>query len=600
MQWIKDIAVITLFFKRFLCLHEKKWFIKICTVIGAMIVSTVMNVLGPLLFREIINRISLKENSTLVMTMLVGYGILWLLSNLSSQLRSFIVGNLIEEIVSHFSVVLFDHLQALSLRFHLERKSGAISNTFMRACQGIESLFWGLLLFMIPTLVELVLAIGVIIYFYGLLYGAVIGGILIAYCTVSILGLEKSHKAQERHNEKRSAAQAYMLDSFLNYETIKHFSQQLREHETCKKVTGEQMAAAQQSNSEIMKIQALQSCIVGFGLVGLMLFAGRSVTAGTLNASDFVLINSYILQFVMPLSYIGHILQQIRKGYVDVKEAIALLQRQPEIVDTPHAMDIPLEPISITFDSVSFHYDKKREILQDISFSVPAGKTIAIVGPTGSGKSTIARLLFRMYDVDGGAIVINGHDIRSLTQKSLHKLIGVVSQDTILFNNTLYYNIAYGNFLASRKEILDTIVQVELNSFIAQLPEGLETIVGERGLLLSGGEKQRVALARALLKKPMVYIFDEATSALDMQTERKIMRNVRLGPAAKIIIAHRLNAIVGADEILVMSGGKIVERGTHSYLLSLSGLYESLWNEQEPKSHVFMPENNVFFERRSK
>ena len=291
----------------------------------------------------------------------------------------------------------------------------------------------------------------------------------------------------------------------------------------------------------------------------------------------------------MPLSYIGHILQQVRKGFVDIKDSIALLALQPEIIDKPDAFNIYAQRVAITFDHVSFSYDANREILHDITFSVPAGKTVALVGPTGSGKSTVARLLFRMYDVDKGAIRINGDDIRSVTQHSLHALIGIVSQDTVLFNNTLYYNIAYGNPSASREEVLRAAHCAQLDGFSAQLPAGLETRVGERGLMISGGEKQRIAIAPALLKKSAVYIFDEATSALDTRTKKDIQRKIKelSATAVALIIAHRLSTIVDADEILVMNQGKIVERGIHKDLLESERLYAELWYEQSQNDKGF-------------
>lgn len=582
MQVLKNIASTALFLKRLIWVHEKNWIAKVVIVTITMVAIIVLNVSVPLFLREIINRISVKESGAAVTMMLIGYGLVWSFSHLSSQLRSYFVGNLLEEIMSRFNLALFDHLHCLSLRFHLERRSGAVSHSIMRASQGIESLFWGLLLFMIPTIFEIALAIGVIMYLYGMFFGAIMAGLLIAYGIVSTYGLERTQKSQEAHNEKRSATQAFMLDSLLNFETVKYFSNQQKEHEVCKQVTEEQMVAAQHANNQMLKTQALQSLVVGIGLACMTLVAGKGVIAGNLNASDFVLINSYILQFIMPLSYFGYVLQQVRKGFIDVKDAVTLLEIQAEVVDAPSAIDLTGPSVAIIFDHVSFHYDTKREILHDISFTAESGKTIAIVGPTGSGKSTIARLLFRLYDVEKGSILINGHDIRSLTQKSLHAYIGVVSQDTMLFNNTLYYNIAYGNFAATKQEIDLAISRAQLDSYIAQLPEGLETRVGERGLLLSGGEKQRIALARALLKKPKVYIFDEATSALDMTTERKIIKSLYEfdQAATKIIIAHRLTAIVDADEILVMNNGKIVERGSHQFLFDLNGVYSLLWDEQ--------------------
>lgn len=568
--------------KQFLWIHEKPWILRMVGAASIMFFMIGLNVGVPLIFRYVINLFGQAAARQWIALLLIGYGIAWTLSQITSQVRSYLITNVLEEVVNRFSLALFDHLHALSLRFHLERHTGAISSAITRAYHGIEALFWGIFLFMIPTLLEIIFAIIVIMILYGFLYGAAITCVLVLYITASIIGLEWSHAAHENYNQKRTSTKAYIIDSLLNFETVKYFTNQRFEHDQCKKALDEQTQAAHIVNVQAMIIHLAQALIIGTGLTLIMWHAGYSVINHTMKVSDFVLINTYILQFVIPLSYFGYILQQIRKGFVDMSDSIALLERTPEIVDAPQALELKADHATITFDHVSFYYDRKRPILDDISFTVPAGHTIALVGPTGSGKSTISRLLFRLYDVTSGRILINGHDIREVTQRSLHALMSIVSQDTVLFNNTLYYNIAYGKPNATQDEVLEAAHLAHLEGLIEKLPAGLDTIVGERGLMVSGGEKQRVAIARALIKKPIIYVFDEATSALDTRTEKEIQQNVKeiSEHATALIIAHRLSTVVDADEILVMDKGKIIERGTHDELLTLGGLYAQLWQEQ--------------------
>lgn len=600
MKTVKNIVSTALFVRQLVWKNDRIVIVKLLAVFFVMLAMIVLNVSVPLILREILNVLSLKESSLYMTFMLVGYGLFWFFSQIAAQIRSYLVSNLLEELIGNFNISFFDHLHRLSLSFHAGRASGATSHSIMRASQGIESLFWGLILFMVPTVFEITLAVGVIVYLYGILYGSIMACILFGYCLVSIIGLEKSQKAQEVHSEKRSAAQAFMLDSLLNVETVKYFSNEELELENCKKVINEHKMAANLAYKQMMRAQLLQSCIVGLGLICMTWLAGSAVISSQLSLSDFVLINTYILQFVVPLSYFGYVIQQVRKGFVDVKEALEIMELMPVIVDAPNAIGIVRQPFSLRFERVSFAYDTKRAIIHEISFNIEPGKTVAIVGPTGSGKSTIARLLVRLYDVDSGAVFVQGHDIRLVTQKSLHAHITVVSQDPALFNNTIYYNIAYGNPLATTQEIGEAVSRAQLDSFIAQLPDGLETIVGERGFLLSGGEKQRIALARALLKKSLVYVFDEATSALDMTTERKVINALceHDQSSTKIIIAHRLSAVIKADEILVMNHGRIVERGTHKDLLHMNGLYHSLWQEQAQaeESILYQKKNTLTYD----
>ena len=517
---------------------------------------------------------------------------MWTISQIISQLRSIMMFRALERGTRVLSLRIFDQLHALSLRFHLQRRTGAVTSAIERAQFGFDTIFWGLLLFIFPTLIEMLLVISLLTYFYGIFYSGVLLLIMICYLLFSILAIDRSTKKQKIYNEKRAQASARIVDSLLNFETVKYFNNERYDHEQCDKILQEQENAGTSKYFADAVVQLGQGVVIGIGLLYLTLSSGNAVISGRMNIGDFVLINGYILQFAMPLHHFGYILRQVRNGLNDMNDIMDLITLKPEIQDVPNAIALKdstaskIDQASITFNNVIFGYDKQRTILNGISFTVPQGKTVAVVGPTGAGKSTVARLLFRFYDVSSGSILINGHDLRNITQQSLHAAIGVVPQDTVLFNNSLYYNIAYGCPSATKDDIERAIKLAHLDGFIKQLPDGYNTIVGERGLKLSGGEKQRVAIARVLLKQPAIYIFDEATSSLDTHTEQEIQRNIEeisVG-ATTLIIAHRLSTVTHADEILVLDNGLIVERGTHKSLLIQNELYAVLWNKQFYKS----------------
>lgn len=575
-----------LLFKLFPLLWGDDLKIKIRVVISLIFtgIMIVLNISLPLFFRHIVNMLSACEPHPVkfIAFILIGYGLLWTISQIVLQIRAIVLYRSLERSMRLLALKIFDHLLKLSLRFHLDRKTGAITTAIERGQDGLDYIFWGIFLFMINTLIEMVLVIVLLTYLYGILYSSTLFLVMIAYLIFTAFALNKSVTVQENYNNKRQEAGARIVDTLLNIETVKYFDNERFEHKQCNEILTEQENAGVIKYQYDSILQIGQNIIVGLGLIILTWLSGTAVVKGQMKVGDFVMINGYLLQFIYPLNHFGYIVRSIRKGLNDVGSAMNLLSLKPEIKDMPHAIDLDIKNAEIIFENVKFNYDQRRTILKGISFNVPTGTSVAIVGATGSGKSTIARLLYRFYDVTDGRILINGHDIRTIKQHSLHRAIGIVPQDTTLFNNTLYYNISYGRPTASKHEIEQVISMAHLDTFIKRLPDGYHTEVGERGLKLSGGEKQRIAIARILLKKPALYIFDEATSALDTQTEREIQRNleeISVG-ATTVTIAHRLSTVINANNIIVLDHGVIAEQGTHSQLLEQNGLYAQLWQKQ--------------------
>jgi ATP-binding cassette subfamily B protein len=546
-----------------------------------------LNIGTPLIFKKVIIILSNPKNgiTPIFQITLILYGLSWAIGQIVSQLRSIMMFRLLERNMRIMSLQIFDHLHTLSLRFHLERRTGDVTSAIERAQFGFEMVFWGLLLFLLPTVLEMILAMVVLTYFYGIFYSSVLLFMLVFYLLFSILAINRSSKLQNIYNEKRAKSSSFIIDNLLNFETVKYFGNEFHGHEQCNSILQEQENAGNAKCFADVFIQLGQVLMIGGGLVYLTVMTGNAVILGQMNVSDFVLINGYLLQFVIPLHSFGYVLKQVRQGLNDMDSAINLMEIKPEIQDAVDAINLNCDKSEIKFENVVFGYDDKRQILKEISFTVPSGHTVAIVGATGAGKSTIARLIFRFYDVVYGRILINDFDIRKITQRSLHDAIGVVPQDTVLFNDTLYYNISYGCPSATKEEVERAIKLAHLDEFIECLPDGCDTMVGERGLKLSGGEKQRVAIARVILKNPQIYIFDEATSSLDTHTEQEIQKNLEeiSKGATTLIVAHRLSTVIHANEIIVIDHGIIVERGTHQELLKTNGLYANLWKKQSYK-----------------
>ena len=556
---------------------------RVLLAVFLLITTIALNVGVPLILRQAINVISFPS-STLFMgeMILIAYGVVWTLSKLTDKLRYVVFTRVVERGMRLLCLNVFNHLIGLSFRFHATRKTGALLSTIDRA----QFAFWpfscGLFFMIVPTIIEIIIAAIILIYLYGYVYGLILAVTLIAYMIVSIYGSQWTTMAQCVANEKSSQVTSTVVDSLLNYETIRHFVSQKYEAEKCDSLLSEREVTATKHHVRGELVTLGQGIIMGIGLIVLTWLSGNQVMAGVLQVSDFILINVYLLQFMAPLGNFGYVLRDMNEGLTNIDEVMDILDEKSDINDIPEAPTLTLKKGVISFDKVSFGYDERRPILHDVSFEIPTKKTIAIVGSTGAGKSTLAKLLFRYYDLSEGHILIDGQDISHVTQASLQSAIGIVPQHTTLFNDTLYYNIAYGRLDSTENDIQQAIKHAHLDKFIALLPDGLNTMVGEHGLKLSGGERQRVAIARVLLKKPAILVFDEATSSLDTKTEQLIQKNIEeiSRDATTLIIAHRLSTVVHADEIIVLDHGVIAEKGTHEALLRQGGLYAQLWSKQ--------------------
>ncbi len=514
--------------------------------------------------------------------MTLAYGGIRILMALLTQWRDGIFAKVAMNAVRRLAMLTFEHMHLLSLRFHLERKTGGLTRTLERGRNAIETIVRMLLLQLAPTMVELALIVWVLLFHFDWRYVVVIMFTVALYVGFTFYATEWRIGIRRRMNESDTDANAKAIDSLLNYETVKYFSAEEREAKRYDRSMARYEEASVKTYTSLAVLNAGQAVVFTIGLAAAMVLCAIGVKAGTNTVGDFVMINAMMIQLYQPLNFMGLVYREIKQAVIDIEMMFAILGRKPEIEDWPGARPLQVRAGTIRFEDVSFAYESARPILKGLSFEVAAGRTVAIVGPSGAGKSTISRLLFRFYDVTGGRILIDGEDIRDVTQTSLRAAIGMVPQDTVLFNDTIRYNIRYGRWDASDAEVEEAARMAQIDGFIQLSPKGYETEVGERGLKLSGGEKQRVAIARTILKAPPILLLDEATSALDSHTERDIQD--ALDRVSKnrttLVIAHRLSTIVGADEILVLDQGVIVERGTHEQLLAHDGLYASMWNRQ--------------------
>ena len=518
--------------------------------------------------------------SPLLMTL--SYGGLRVLMAILTQWRDGIFARVAMHAVRKLAFITFVHMHELSLRFHLERKTGGLTRVLERGRSGIEVIVRMVILQLIPTVVEVALLAGVLLWQFDWRYVAAVLLTVVVFMYFTYLATEWRIEIRRKMNDSDTEANTKAIDSLLNYETVKYFSAEQREATRYDHSMERFEKASVKTYTSLALLNTGQAVIFTAGLTATMLMCVSGIRNGTHTVGDFVMINAMMIQLYQPLNFMGMVYREIKQAIIDIEKMFEVLSRNPEVKDIKGAVPMIVSSGNVRFDDVRFSYDPERSILKGLSFEVPAGKTVAIVGPSGAGKSTISRLLFRLYDVSGGRILIDGQDIRNVTQDSLRASIGMVPQDTVLFNDTIRYNIRYGRWDASDAEVEEAAQLAQIDSFIKMSPKGYETQVGERGLKLSGGEKQRVAIARTVLKAPPILVLDEATSALDSHTEHEIQESLERVSRGRtsLVIAHRLSTIVGADEIIVLDQGRIAERGTHGQLLASGGLYASMWNRQ--------------------
>ncbi len=568
-------------------LLEFKW--RVIVAMSLLIFSKLANVSVPLVLKEIIDAMD-KTKSVLVVPvfLIVGYGVLRLLSTLFGELRDAVFANVTQRAIRRVALKVFEHLHSLSLRFHLERQTGGVSRDIERGTRGIGFLLNFTLFNILPTLLEIGLVAAILLKKYSVWFAIITFITLVIYIALTLFITEWRMVVRRTMNDLDSKANTRAIDSLLNYETVKYFGNEQYEANRYDHHMERWEAAAVRNQTSLALLNSVQSVVIAIGITTLMLLAASQVAKGRMTVGDLVLVNVFMIQLYMPLHFLGFVYREIRHSLADMEKMFSLLHEDREIEDDPNATPLQAGSAAVRFDHVSFSYAPDRQILFDASFAIPAGNTVAVVGASGAGKSTLSRLLFRFYDVQQGRILISGQDIREVTQKSLRAAIGIVPQDTVLFNDTIYYNIAYGHPDATRQQVVAAAQSAHIHEFIESLPQGYDSMVGERGLKLSGGEKQRVAIARAILKNPAILIFDEATSALDSKSEKAIQAELRTIAKNRttLVIAHRLSTVVDADQILVMDQGKIVERGTHRELLAQNRLYAQMWNLQKQEEHV--------------
>jgi ATP-binding cassette, subfamily B, heavy metal transporter len=569
--------------------------LRVVLAIGALLVSKAATTVVPFAYKGIIDSLNATgENAALILgiavpvVLVIAYGVGNMLDAGFQQLRDVLFASVGQHAVRKLAYRTFEHLHRLSLRFHLSRRTGGLSRVIERGTKGIETIVRFTMLNTAPTLVEFVIVGAIFLFMFGVSYFAVVVGTVILYMWFTVKASNWRIAIRRDMNESDTDANSKAIDSLLNFETVKYFANEKMEAERFDRSMARYERSAIRIWSSLGVLNFGQALIFYIGVMIIGVMAAMGVMNGTLTLGDFVLLNTFLLQIYRPLNMIGFVYREIRQGLTDIEEMFKLLDRDPEVQDKPGARPLEIKGPVIRFEDVHFGYDPDRPILKGVSFEIPAGKTVAVVGPSGAGKSTLSRLLYRFYDVGSGRITIDGQDIRDVTQESLRAAIGMVPQDTVLFNDTIAYNIAYGRPGAPEEDVKHAAELAQIGPFIETLPKGYETQVGERGLKLSGGEKQRVAIARTILKGPPILMLDEATSALDSKTEQDIQSALDAVAMNRttLVIAHRLSTVVKADEIIVLRDGEIAERGTHYRLLAKQGLYAQMWNRQREASEA--------------
>jgi ATP-binding cassette subfamily B protein len=565
-------------------LWEWKW--RVVFALACLITAKIANVAVPIVFKDIVDAFSVPREQALLLVpigLLGAYGALRFSTALFTELREIIFAKVTQRAQRTIATKVFEHLHALSLRFHLERQTGGLTRDIERGTRSVGSLISYTIYSILPTLVEIGLVMGILIVRYESAFALITVATLAIYISFTVVVTNWRTRIRREANELDSAASARAIDSLINYETVKYFNNERWELERYDEQMRRWEVAQVKTQVTLSYLNLGQALIIAAAVTAMMWRAAEGVASSAMTVGDIVLVNAFLIQLYMPLNHLGVLYREIRQSLTDIERMFALLSQNREVRDKPDARVLPTGPCAVAFDHVSFAYEANRQILFDVDFTIPAGRTVAVVGHSGSGKSTLARLLYRFYDVRGGVIRINGGDVRDLTQASLRAAIGIVPQDTVLFNDTLLYNIQYGRPGAGPDEVIAAAKAAHLHEFVEGLPDKYETRVGERGLKLSGGEKQRVAIARALLKNPPILIFDEATSALDSKTEKAIQAELEFAAIGRttLVIAHRLSTVMNADEILVLDAGRIVERGSHPELIARGGSYAQMWALQQ-------------------
>ena len=559
---------------------------RVMIALACLLAAKGANVTVPIVFKKLIDSLDITQAQAVIVVpaaLLLAYGALRFSTSMFTELRELVFARVTQQAVRRISLQVFRHLHSLSLRFHLERQTGGLTRDIERGTRSIGSLISYTLYSILPTLVEISLVIGILLVNYDAVFAGITASALVLYITFTVTVTNWRTALRRAANELDSAANARAIDSLINFETVKYFNNENFEAERYDEQLRKWIAAQIRNQTSLSALNAGQALIIAITVTLMMWQASDRVASGEMSLGDIVMVNAFLLQLYIPLNFLGVLYREIRQALTDIERMFGLMHAHREVADADGARRLEPGLVDVRFEHVDFGYDPRRQILFDVDFEIPAGRTVAVVGHSGSGKSTLARLLYRFYDVGNGAIRVAGHDIRDLTQSSLRATIAIVPQDTVLFNDSLFYNIQYGRPDAGRDEVEAAARAAQLTDFIARLPEGFDTRVGERGLKLSGGEKQRVAIARALLKNPSILIFDEATSALDSKTEKAIQAQIDLAASGRtaLVIAHRLSTVMNADQIIVLDDGRIVEQGHHDDLLARGGAYARMWALQK-------------------